>query len=85
MEVAFGPGYLAIELAKLGEYKITGLDISSKFVQISSQKAKQSGVNIEFRQGSVVNMPFPDESFDLIICTSAFKNVPEPLGALKEI
>lgn len=26
LEVAFGPGYLALELAKLREYKITGLD-----------------------------------------------------------
>jgi ubiquinone/menaquinone biosynthesis C-methylase UbiE len=76
LEAAFGPGYLAIELAKLGEYKITGLDISSKFVQISSQNAKQSGVNIGFRQGGVENMPFPDESFDPTICTSAFKNIP---------
>ena len=32
LEVAPGPGYFAIELAKLGDYKITGLDISETFV-----------------------------------------------------
>src|SRR5262245_59822663 len=31
LEIAPGPGYLAIELAKLGNYKITGLDISQTF------------------------------------------------------
>jgi ubiquinone/menaquinone biosynthesis C-methylase UbiE len=31
LEVAPGPGYLAIELAELGKYKIIGLDISKDF------------------------------------------------------
>jgi ubiquinone/menaquinone biosynthesis C-methylase UbiE len=30
LEVAPGPGYLAFELAKLGKYKIVGLDISEE-------------------------------------------------------
>jgi 2-polyprenyl-3-methyl-5-hydroxy-6-metoxy-1,4-benzoquinol methylase len=32
LEVAPGPGYFCIELAKLGPYSITGLDISQTFV-----------------------------------------------------
>ena len=28
LEIAPGPGYFAIELARLGDYQITGLDIS---------------------------------------------------------
>jgi ubiquinone/menaquinone biosynthesis C-methylase UbiE len=35
LEVAPGPDYLAIELAKLGKYKIIGLDISKDFVEIA--------------------------------------------------
>src|SRR5690606_11878288 len=35
LELAPGPGYLSIELAKLGNDRITGLDISSKFVEIA--------------------------------------------------
>jgi ubiquinone/menaquinone biosynthesis C-methylase UbiE len=42
LEVAAGPGYLAIELAKLGICnKIIGLDISKDFVEI----AKEAGVS----------------------------------------
>ncbi|MGB7910962.1 MAG: class I SAM-dependent methyltransferase, partial [Desulfobaccales bacterium] len=48
-------------------------------------KAKQAGVAIEFRQGNASNMPFDDETFDLIICRAAFKNFSEPVKALSEI
>ncbi|MGA7562881.1 MAG: class I SAM-dependent methyltransferase [Desulfobaccales bacterium] len=85
LELAPGPGYLAIELAKLCNYKIVGMDISKTFVEIAQDKAKQAGVAIEFRQGNASNMPFDDETFDLIICRAAFKNFSEPVKALSEI
>ncbi len=85
LEVAPGPGYLSIELAKLGNYEITGLDISKTFVKIASEKALAAGVHVNFRQGDAAYMPFPDGSFDFAICTSAFKNFPEPVRVLDEI
>src|SRR4029079_6128898 len=85
LEVAPGPGYLAIELAKLGEFKITGLDISKDFVEIAKRNAREAGVEVEFRQGSVGDVPFPEDTFDFIICTAAFKNFKEPLEALSQM
>ncbi len=85
LEVAPGPGYLAIELAKLGRYNITGIDISKDFVDIARTNAKQASVEIEFQQGNVANMPFSNDVFDFIICTAAFKNFKEPLKALREM
>lgn len=85
LEVAPGPGYFAIELAKLGEYKITGLDISETFVDLARENARQEGVDIDFRRGNVSCMPFNDHSFDWIVCRAAFKNFADPVGALKEI
>ena len=43
LEVAPGPGYLAIELAKLGRYQISGLDISRTFVEIAREKSSSHG------------------------------------------
>src|SRR5215471_4333767 len=80
-----GPGYLAIELAKLGKYQIIGLDISKSFVEIAQGKAKEAGVAIEFRHGNASDMPFDGGSFDLIICRAAFKNFTEPIQALDEM
>src|SRR5690349_18739181 len=79
LEVAPGPGYLAIELAKLGRYKITGLDISTSFVEIAQANAKAAGVPVDFRQGNAAQMPFADASFDFIVCRAAFKNFAEPV------
>ncbi len=85
LEVAPGPGYLSIELKKLGNYKITGLDISNTFVEIAKGNAKAAGVEIEFKQGNASDMPFEDRTFDFIMCTAAFKNFSEPVNALKEM
>jgi len=85
LEVAPGPGYFCIELAKLGSYSITGLDLSHTFVKMAAEKAAQAGANVKFVQGSASNMPFPKESFDFLLCRAAFKNFADPVGALKEM
>jgi len=85
LEVAPGPGYLAIELAKMGLYHVTGLDISARFVEIAQQNADQAGVGIDFRQGDASRMPFEAGSFDFIVCRAAFKNFSRPVDALNEM
>src|SRR4051794_7165346 len=50
LEVAPGPGYMAIELARLrGGYHINGLDISRSFVRIATENAHNAGVEIDFQ------------------------------------
>jgi len=85
LEVAPGPGYLAIEIARLGRFRVTGLDISRTMVQIAGENAAAAAVTIEFRQGDATTMPFADESFDLIVCQAAFKNFRHPVSALNEM
>lgn len=84
LEVAPGPGYFAIELAKLGHFNITGLDISATFVEIAQAKAQEAGVKINFRQGDAAHMPFDDDSFDFLFCRAAFKNFSAPVAALDD-
>lgn len=85
LEIAPGPGLLSIELAKLGNYKIVGMDISSDFVDIARKNAREADAHVEFRQVDVSDMPFPDNTFDFIFCTAAFKNFDQPLKALNEM
>jgi ubiquinone/menaquinone biosynthesis C-methylase UbiE len=84
LEIAPGPGYFAIELAKLGNFEITGLDISKTFVEIARENAATAGVRVDFRQGNASRMPFADDSFDFLVCCAAFKNFTEPQRALEE-
>jgi ubiquinone/menaquinone biosynthesis C-methylase UbiE len=85
LEVAPGPGYLAIELARQGSYQVVGLDISASFVQIARAKATQAGVAAEFHHGDAAHMPFGDSTFDFIVCRAAFKNFTEPVQAIREM
>jgi ubiquinone/menaquinone biosynthesis C-methylase UbiE len=85
LEVAPGPGYLAIEIARRGAFRVTGLDISHTFVEIATRNARAADVDIEFRQGNASAMPFSENSFDLILCRAAFKNFSQPLAAMNEM
>jgi ubiquinone/menaquinone biosynthesis C-methylase UbiE len=85
LEVAPGPGYFAIELARLGNFEITALDISETFIAIATENARQAGVQIAFRRGNASAMPFGDNSFDFVYCSAAFKNFTEPVKALDEM
>lgn len=85
LEIAPGPGYFAIELAKLGNYGITGLDISRTLVDIARENARKAGAAVDFQLGNASEMPFGDDSFDFIYCSAAFKNFSEPVKALDEM
>jgi ubiquinone/menaquinone biosynthesis C-methylase UbiE len=85
LEIAPGPGYLAIELAKLTAGRITGLDISRTFVRIATENARKAGVRVDFEHGDAADLPFPDSQFDFIVCRAAFKNFSRPLLALNEM
>ena len=85
LEVAPGPGYFSIELAKMGNYKITGMDISADFVEIGKTNAQRENVNVNFVQGNVSTMPFEDNMYDFVFCSAAFKNFKEPVTALREM
>ena len=84
LEVAPGPGYLAIELATRG-YTVTALDISKSFVKMVRENATRSGVRVDVRHGNAAAMPFAEASFDVVVCAAAFKNFTEPIGALNEM
>jgi len=85
LEVAPGPGYFAIEVARPGRFQVTGLDISRTMVEISRENASAAGVTVDFRLGDATEMPFADGSFDLIVSQAAFKNFKRPVSALNEM
>jgi ubiquinone/menaquinone biosynthesis C-methylase UbiE len=85
LEVAPGPGYFSIALARLGSYSVTGLDLSQTMVQIARTKAAEAGARVQFLQGSASKMPLQTCSFDFLLCRAAFKNFAQPVEALREM
>lgn len=85
LEVAPGPGFLSIELARAGRHRVTGLDISHTFVDLAKNNAAIAGVQVDFRYGNASAIPFADNSFDFVVCRAAFKNFSGPVKAIQEM
>src|SRR5438270_14008023 len=69
LEVAPGPGYLAIDLARRypGVYRITGLDISHSLDRIARDNTRDARVAIDFQQGGVDERRVEAESVDFAV------------------
>ena len=85
LEIAPGPGYLAIELAKLTRCRMIGLDISRTFVGIATANAEKAAVDVCFEQGDAADVPYPANAMNFVVCRAAFKNLARPLAALNEM
>jgi ubiquinone/menaquinone biosynthesis C-methylase UbiE len=85
LEVAPGPGFLSVELARTGRFHVTALEIGKTFVELARKNAAEAGVAPNIVQGNAAQMPFADQSFDLLVCRAAFKNFAEPARALAEM
>ena len=84
LEVAPGPGFLSIELAKRG-LPVRAVDISPTFVEIARRNAAAEGVDVRFELGNAAALPLQDASVDFVVCRAAFKNFSEPQKALAEM
>jgi ubiquinone/menaquinone biosynthesis C-methylase UbiE len=84
LEIAPGPGFLAIELAKRG-LRVRAIDISKTFVEIARRNAASEGVQAQFEMGNAAALAVDDASVDFAVCRAAFKNFSEPVKALAEM
>ncbi len=84
LEVAPGPGYMTVELAKLG-LEVSALDISHAFVRMTQENTRAAGFDVDVRHGNASQMPFAEGSFDYVVCRAAFKNFADPVGAIDEM
>jgi ubiquinone/menaquinone biosynthesis C-methylase UbiE len=84
LEVAPGPGFLSIELAKRG-LQVSAVDISKTFVEIARKNAAAEGVKVRFQLGNAAALPVDDASVDFVACRAAFKNFSEPVKAMAEM
>lgn len=86
LEVPVGTGVLTMPIYKdLPEAEITCLDYSADMMNAAKQKAESAGIrNITFLQGDVGALPFPDESFDIVLSLNGFHAFPDKKAAYRE-
>lgn len=84
LEVACGTGRFSVELAESGA-DVTGVDISRPMLTKGVGKARERGLGVEFMRGDAKQLPFPDDSFDLVVGMRFFHLIDEPEKYLREM
>jgi ubiquinone/menaquinone biosynthesis C-methylase UbiE len=81
LELGSGLGILAEMISrKLSHGSVTGIEISE--AQIA--KCPPASKRLSFIHGDVHNLPFADDSFDVVYCRYILEHVTDPLGVLKQ-
>lgn len=83
LDVGAGTGFIALLLTELG-HEVVGVDMSKGMLEVARNKARQKGLQIEFKLGDAENLPFADNSFDAVICRHLLWTLPNPQKAVNE-
>lgn len=77
LDLCCGTGDLSLDIARLAENKLEmfGLDFSDPMLEIARRKAQEAGINVNFVNGDASNLPFPDNYFDCVGISFAFRNL----------
>ena len=83
LDIGAGPGFFSIILAESG-YKVTALDANADMLAQAKKNAYPLAEKIQFVQGDAQNLPFDDNTFDIIISRNLTWVLPQPDIAYKE-
>lgn len=65
--------------------RYTGVDFSPVAIELARRQFELGGLDGNFVEGSISNLPFPDGSFDLVYSNGVLHHMPDPRGAIAEI
>ena len=81
LDVGCGTGTLAIEVARRAGRagRVAGVDPSTQQIARARSKAARRNVPIDFQIGVIEHLPFPDQTFDVVLSTLMMHHLPDPL------
>jgi SAM-dependent methyltransferase len=82
LDAACGTGYGANILAGAGAKSVVGIDRAEHVIEFASRQAHTPAT---FRVADLLDLPFPDNTFDVVICFEAIEHVATPERALDEL
>lgn len=87
LDIATGTGDFAIAALKLGDVKVTGIDISEGMLNVGREKikAKKLDKQISFKKADSEQLPFEDADFDAAIVGFGVRNFENLKKGLAEI
>jgi SAM-dependent methyltransferase len=85
LDAACGTGAVAFEAARVlgASGRLTGLDLNAGMLTIARLHDQQGAV--QWQEGSMQAMPFPDGVFTLVLCQQGLQFCPDRAAALREM
>ncbi len=66
-------------------FELTGVDVSNEMLRQAERHLLDRNLAAHLLQGDVNSLPFPDDSFDVILVAHVIEHMPEPERALAEL
>ncbi len=89
LDLACGQGRHSIEMAQRGFTNITGLDRSHYLIRKAKSMMQQEGLKIGFKEGDARKLPFPADTFDVVMILGNsfgyFESNEDDIMILKEV
>jgi len=83
LECACGTGLLSGVIARKCK-RLVATDFSPKMLKKAGKKYR-SYTNIEFKEGNILQIEYPDEHFDIVVAANVIHLLDEPYKALAEL
>lgn len=86
LDAGCGGGRGSILMAEAGAREVVGIDLSERNVESSRARAERRGLaNCTFQRASLLEIPFEDETFDIVWCNGVLHHTADPDKGLREI
>ncbi|WP_458189149.1 class I SAM-dependent methyltransferase [Haladaptatus sp. NG-WS-4] len=87
LDVGCGTGIVARRAARTvaSDGSVVGLDPNMGMLEVAEATSSDEDTAIEWREGDAADLPFSDETFDVVFCQQVLQFVPNPSTALQEI
>src|SRR5437764_4648011 len=84
LDVACGTGVVAVTAARAGA-RVSGLDLTPELIARARENSRIAGVEIDWHEGDVEQMPFADRMFDTVVSQYGHMFGPRPEVAIGEM
>ena len=88
LDVACGPGIPSLMVSPLvaPDGTVTGVDLAPGMIELARKKAKERGLkNVSFQEADGESLPFPNDSFDVVLCNHGLVHMTNREKALAEM
>lgn len=87
LDVGCGPGSITVDFADLVPHgKVIGVDRVDSVLEQARKNAEARGsYNVEFKQSDANDLPFEDNTFDVVFCHQVLQHVGAPVDVLREM